>query len=166
MGGAEAVRVRGCAWCFPIHKGDRASHFGGPFPEEGQHVSGLRSLFHGGRRSGLGGYPSRRARLRGEVLHRSPQLEPGGEQHPGVFHRGCDQVSRPCAWRQDGGGPGVPQTASAHDTFGIFISLLPEWTHMVMWAVPDRTLPQPLRMMEGFGVHTFRLVNAGASRDS
>ena len=44
--------------------------------------------------------------------------------------------------------------------FGIFASLMPETTHMLMWAMSDRTLPRSLRMMEGFGVHTFELVNA------
>ncbi len=55
---------------------------------------------------------------------------------------------------------GFPQAASAHDTFWDFISLMPESMHMIMWAMSDRALPRSLRMMEGFGVHTFRLVNA------
>ena len=55
---------------------------------------------------------------------------------------------------------GYPQAASAHDTFWDFIGLMPESTHMIMWAMSDRTLPRSLRMMEGFGVNTFRLVNA------
>ncbi len=54
---------------------------------------------------------------------------------------------------------GYPQAASAHDTFWDFISLMPESTHMIMWAMSDRTLPRSLRMMEGFGVNTFRLVD-------
>ena len=53
-----------------------------------------------------------------------------------------------------------PQAASAHDTFWDFISLTPESMHMIMWAMSDRTIPRSLRMMEGFGVHTFRLLNA------
>ncbi len=53
----------------------------------------------------------------------------------------------------------IPQAASAHDTFWDFISLMPESAHMVMWVMSDRSLPRSLRMMEGFGVHTFRLVN-------
>ncbi|MCE7797249.1 catalase [Sphingobium sufflavum] len=53
-----------------------------------------------------------------------------------------------------------PQAGSAHDTFWDFASLMPETTHMLFWAMSDRTLPRSLRMMEGFGVHTFRLVNA------
>jgi len=55
---------------------------------------------------------------------------------------------------------GYPQAASAHDTFWDFISLMPESTHMVMWAMSDRTIPRSLATMEGFGIHTFRLVNA------
>lgn len=54
----------------------------------------------------------------------------------------------------------IPQAASAHDTFWDFISLTPESAHMVMWAMSDRALPRSYRMMEGFGVHTFRFVNA------
>ncbi len=53
----------------------------------------------------------------------------------------------------------MPQAASAHDTFWDFISLMPESAHMIMWAMSDRALPRSLRMMEGFGVHTFRLIN-------
>ncbi|ART59876.1 catalase HPII [Acidovorax carolinensis] len=55
---------------------------------------------------------------------------------------------------------GFPQAASAHDTFWDFVSLMPETLHMVMWAMSDRTIPRSLRMMEGFGVHSFRLLNA------
>jgi catalase len=54
---------------------------------------------------------------------------------------------------------GMPQAATAHDTFWDFVSLMPESTHMLMWAMSDRTLPRSLRMMQGFGVHTFRLLN-------
>jgi catalase len=54
---------------------------------------------------------------------------------------------------------GYPQAASAHDTFWDFISLMPESTHMIMWAMSDRTIPRSLRTIEGFGVHTFRLVD-------
>ncbi len=54
---------------------------------------------------------------------------------------------------------GYPQAATAHDTFWDFIGLMPESTHMIMWAMSDRTIPRSLRMMEGFGVNTFRLVN-------
>ncbi len=54
---------------------------------------------------------------------------------------------------------GYPQAASAHDTFWDFIGLMPESTHMIMWAMSDRGIPRSFRMIEGFGVHTFRLVN-------
>ncbi|GEP40940.1 catalase [Brevifollis gellanilyticus] len=55
---------------------------------------------------------------------------------------------------------GIPQAASAHDTFWDFASLMPEINHMLMWVMSDRALPRSYRMMEGFGVHTFRLINA------
>lgn len=54
----------------------------------------------------------------------------------------------------------IPQAASAHDTFWDFVSLMPESMHMIQWAMSDRAIPRSYRMMEGFGVHTFRLVNA------
>ena len=53
----------------------------------------------------------------------------------------------------------IPQAAAAHDTFWDFISLMPESMHMIMWAMSDRAIPRSLRMMEGFGVHTFRFIN-------
>lgn len=55
---------------------------------------------------------------------------------------------------------GYPQAASAHDTFWDFVGLMPEAMHMIMWAMSDRAIPRTLRTMEGFGVHTFRLVDA------
>ena len=54
---------------------------------------------------------------------------------------------------------GYPQAASAHDTFWDFISLTPESMHMIMWIMSDRTIPRSFRFMEGFGVHTFRLLD-------
>jgi catalase len=54
---------------------------------------------------------------------------------------------------------GFPQSATAHDTFWDFIGLTPESMHMIMWAMSDRTIPRSLRMIEGFGIHSFRLVN-------
>jgi len=53
-----------------------------------------------------------------------------------------------------------PQAASAHDNFWDFVSLSPESTHMLLWVMSDRAIPRSFRFMEGFGVHTFRLVNA------
>ncbi len=59
----------------------------------------------------------------------------------------------------------MPQAASAHDTFWDFVSLMPETTHMLMWVMSDRAIPRSYRMMQGFGVHTFRFVDAdGGSR--
>jgi catalase len=55
---------------------------------------------------------------------------------------------------------GMPQAASAHDTFWDFVSLMPESTHMLLWVMSDRAIPRSYRMMQGFGVHTFRFVNA------
>ncbi len=54
----------------------------------------------------------------------------------------------------------IPQASSAHDTLWDFVSLQPETTHMIMWLMSDRALPRSYRMMQGFGVHTFRFVNA------
>ena len=54
---------------------------------------------------------------------------------------------------------GMPQAASAHDTFWDFVSLTPESTHTLLWVMSDRGIPRSYRMMQGFGVHTFRLVN-------
>jgi catalase len=55
---------------------------------------------------------------------------------------------------------GFPQSATAHDTFWDYIAVTPEAMHMVMWIMSDRTLPRSLRMIEGFGIHSFRLVDA------
>jgi len=55
---------------------------------------------------------------------------------------------------------GFPQAQTAHDTFWDFVSLTPESTHMLMWVMSDRAIPSSLRKMEGFGVHTFRLLDA------
>ena len=60
---------------------------------------------------------------------------------------------------------GMPQAGSAHDTFWDFVSLMPESTHMLMWVMSDRAIPRSYRMMQGFGVHTFRFINErGESR--
>ena len=58
----------------------------------------------------------------------------------------------------------IPQAASAHDTFWDFVSLVPESAHMVMWVMSDRAIPRSFRMMEGFGVHTFRLIAASGAQ--
>jgi len=58
---------------------------------------------------------------------------------------------------------GFPQAATAHDTFWDFVSLMPETMHMLMWAMSDRALPRSFRTMEGFGVNTYRLVDASGA---
>lgn len=59
----------------------------------------------------------------------------------------------------------MPQASAAHDNFWDFVSLMPESIHMIMWVLSDRALPRSYSMMEGFGVHTFRMINAeGKSR--
>src|SRR4051812_12563419 len=59
----------------------------------------------------------------------------------------------------------MPQASSAHDTFWDFVSLMPESVHMQMWVMSDRAIPRSYRMMQGFGVHTFRMIDAkGESR--
>jgi catalase len=57
----------------------------------------------------------------------------------------------------------IPQAQSAHDSFWDFVSLVPESAHMVMWVMSDRAIPRSFRMMEGFGVHTFRLIAENAA---
>ena len=57
----------------------------------------------------------------------------------------------------------MPQAASAHDTFWDFASLMPESTHMLMWAMSDRAIPRSYRMMEGFGIHAFRFINSSGT---
>jgi catalase len=54
----------------------------------------------------------------------------------------------------------IPQASSAHDTFWDFVSLVPESTHVIMWAMSDRAIPRSFQTMEGFGVHTFRFISA------
>jgi catalase len=54
----------------------------------------------------------------------------------------------------------MPQASSAHDTFWDFVSLMPESTHMLLWQMSDRAIPRSYRTMQGFGVHTFRFLNA------
>ena len=59
----------------------------------------------------------------------------------------------------------IPQAASAHDTFWDFVSLTPESAHMLMWVMSDRAFPRSFATMEGFGIHTFRMINdKGVSR--
>ncbi|QKT03374.1 catalase [Ectothiorhodospiraceae bacterium 2226] len=68
---------------------------------------------------------------------------------PDLIHAAKDEPDR-----------GFPQAQTAHDNFWDFVSLTPESTHMLMWTMSDRAIPRSFRFMEGFGVHTFRMVNA------
>jgi catalase len=68
---------------------------------------------------------------------------------PDLVHAAKDEPDR-----------GFPQAATAHDNFWDFVSLMPESTHMLMWAMSDRAIPRSFRFMQGFGVHTFRFVDA------
>lgn len=68
---------------------------------------------------------------------------------PDLVHAAKDEPDR-----------GFPQAQTAHDNFWDFASLTPESTHMLLWIMSDRAIPRSFRFMEGFGVHTFRLVNA------
>ena len=72
-----------------------------------------------------------------------------GIKFPDLIHAAKDEPDR-----------GFPQAQTAHDNFWDFISQTPESMHMIMWIMSDRTIPRSFRFMEGFGVHTFRLVNA------
>ncbi len=72
-----------------------------------------------------------------------------GIKFPDLIHAGKPEPDRE-----------IPQAQTAHTTFWDFVSLIPESPHMLMWVMSDRAIPRSYRMMEGFGVHTFRLVNA------
>ncbi len=136
-----------------------------PAGSVGAHA-GLRALLDGRRLARLDRHGARRPRLRGQVLH-------GG----GRTSTSSATTSRSSSSRTRSSSPTsihavkpepdneMPQAASAHDTFWDFISLMPESMHMIMWVMSDRAIPRSFRMMEGFGVHTFRFVNAeGTSR--
>jgi catalase len=154
---ARGSGAHGFFECYePLH----AVHQGGALPGGRQGHAGVRALLHRAGRARLQGHGARRARLRRQVLHRRGQLGPGGQQHPGVLHPGRDEVPdlvhavKPEPHHQ------MPQAASAHDTFWDFVSLMPESTHMLMWVMSDRAIPRSYATMQGFGVHSFRLVNA------
>ena len=97
----------------------------------------------------------------------SPSLEPAGSQAaPGakaleLKQAGTQQLAEEIPLNPlKAAEYGMPQASSAHDTFWDFVSLMPESTHMLMWQMSDRAIPRSYRTMQGFGVHTFRLVNA------
>ena len=124
----------------------------------------LHALFHGRRRRRLGRYAARRARFCRQVLYQEGNWDLVGNNIPVFFIQ--DAMKFPDLIHAVKMEPdrAFPQAGSAHDTFWDFISLTPEAMHMIMWAMSDRAIPRSLRMMEGFGVHSFRLVNeAGES---
>ncbi len=84
----------------------------------------------------------------------------GGQQHTGLLHP--DAMKFPDFVHAVKPEPhwAIPQGQSAHDTFWDYVSLQPETLHNVMWAMSDRGIPRSYRTMEGFGIHTFRLINA------
>ena len=92
------------------------------------------------------------------------QLGPGRQQHPGVLHPGRDQVPRRHPRRQARARPRDPPGRKPPTTrSGTSCRSTPESTHMLMWVMSDRAIPRSFRTMEGFGVHTFRLVNAAGA---
>ena len=127
----------------------------------GRAHAGLRALLDRRRLARLDRPGARRARLRGQVLHG------GGRSSTSSATTSRSSSSRtPSSSRtsihavKPEPDNEMPQAASAHDTFWDFISLMPESMHMIMWVMSDRAIPRSFRMMEGFGVHTFRFVDA------
>ena len=113
---------------------------------------------------GFGRSGARRARLRREVLYQEGNWDLVGNNIPVFFIQ--DAIKFPDLIHAAKPEPDrdFPQAQTAHDNFWDFISLTPETMHMVMWIMSDRAIPRSFRIMEGFGVHTFRLVNeAGKS---
>ena len=119
----------------------------------------FRALLDSGGRSGIWRPAARRARLCRQILHGGRQLRSRGKQHPGLFHSGRCQISGSHPFGEDGAGSRLSSGGVAHDTFWDFASLMPESMHMLTWVMSDRAIPRSLRMIEGFGIHTFRMVN-------
>ena len=111
--------------------------------------AGLRPLLDGARRARIDRHGARRARLCREVLHRRGQLGSRRQQHPDLLHPGRDEVPRSGPRREAGAALRDAPGGSAHDTFWDFVSLMPEITHMLMWAMSDRAIPRSYRTMQG-----------------
>ena len=101
---------------FRVHGAAHALHAGRAVPAGWQGHAGVRALFHRGRRTRLEGHGARRARLCRQVLHRPGQLGPGGQQHAGVLHPGCDEVPRPRARGQARAAPRACRRRRARTT--------------------------------------------------
>jgi catalase len=84
----------------------------------------------------------------------------GGQQHSSVFIQDAIKFPDLVHAAKMEADKAYPQAGTARDPFWDWASLMPETTHMLMWAMSDRALPRSLRMMEGFGIHIFQLVNA------
>jgi catalase len=128
---------------------------------------GVRALLDRGRLARLGRHRARRARLRHQVLYGRRQLfDLVGNNIPVFFIQ--DAMKFPDLVHSVKPEPHheIPQASSAHDTFYDFAGLSPEIFHMLMWLESDRAIPRSYRTMQGFGVHTFRLVNAKGRRTS
>jgi catalase len=132
----------------------------GGLPAARQAHQGVRPLLDRGRWRRIGRHTARRARLRVKFYTEDGNFDLVGNNIPVFFIQ--DAMKFPDLVHAVKMEPdrGYPQAASAHDTFWDFISLMPESMNMVMWIMSDRTIPYSLRHIEGFGVHTFRLINA------
>jgi catalase len=135
-------------------------HQGRSVPARRREDAGVHALLHRRRRRRLGRHAARRARLRGEVLYQEGNWDLVGNNIPVFFIQDAIKFPDLIHAVKMEADRAYPQAGSAHDTFWDWASLMPETTHMLMWAMSDRAIPRSLRMMEGFGVHTFQLVNA------
>ena len=133
------------------------------FQRKGEKTPALRAVLHGRRQPRFLRPRPRRARLRREAVHAGGELGHRREQHPRLLHPGPDQVPGPRPRREGRARPRVSAGAvRARQLLGLR-SLMPESTHMLLWVMSDRAIPRSFRFMEGFGVHTFRFVNAKGS---
>ncbi len=131
-----------------------------PFSEAGLAHAGVRQVLHRGGQQGL---PDLARDVRGfatKFYTREGNWDLVGNNIPVFFIQ--DAIKFPDLIHAAKQEPdrGFPQAQTAHDNFWDFASLMPESTHMLMWIMSDRAIPRSFRFMEGFGVHTFRLVNA------
>jgi catalase len=133
---------------------------GAPFAEEGQAHPGVRALLDRGRRARLADTARDVRGFAVKFYTDEGNWDLVGNNIPVFFIQDAmkfpDLVHavKPEPHHADAAG------RSAHDTFWDFVSLMPESTHMLMWLMSDRAIPRSYRMMQGFGVHTFRFVNA------
>ena len=122
------------------------------------HHTGVRAVLDRGRLTWLGGHRPRRAGFATKFYTSEGNFDLVGNNIPVFFIQ--DGLKFPDLIHAVKPEPDreIPQAQSAHDTFWDFASLQPETTHMLMWVMSDRAIPRSFATMEGFGVHTFRLV--------